>query len=417
MNGLANFHRKIVIKRRYFVIEWFLLVILFNLISFSSAQAEWLQVTGKASLAHGRYELAREQAMEDALRQAVYQYGVSIESQQSIQNGQFKDENFQISSRGQIKQSVIQSESEADGFLLLTVNVDVVDLPLCEDSQGSLYKKEVAVLGFALQSPDQANIGGLQSIDRGFASMLAQQLQKTEAVVVFEQSQVGMHKDLRNAPSHYTEQLTLTHVVDYAKQAGVQFVVSGVIRDLGFEDPESFSNDYWTKLKRLAKKSNLNRRFVVDVFVHDGFSGSIVWQKQFEVTGLWQADLTEKVGFETPAFLQTDYGQKVVKLTQTLTRNILEQVHCQPFMVRITRVEGKTLHFASGASSAIRPGDTFGVYRTANFYDSDRLMGVELENVKVALTVTQVHPDFASGTISVDPGRLNIQTDDVLVAW
>ena len=42
---------------------------------------------------------------------------------------------------------------------------------------------------------------------------------------------------------------------------------------------------------------------------------------------------------------------------------------------------------------------------------------VDLESVKTALTVTQVHPNFSSGTISVDPGRLNIQEDDLLIAW
>lgn len=397
-------------------ISFLIALIILELVSFT-ASAEWVQVTGKASLKHGRYELAREQAMKDALRQAVYQYGVNVSSQQSMENGQLKEDTLNLTSRAQVNQSVIHSETEENGYLLLTLNVDVSHPPLCEASQASRYKKKVAVLGFSLQIPAQANIGGLSNIERGLASQLSQSLKERGELVVYEQSQVAIHADLRNAPTHYTEQLTLTHAANYAKQAGVQFVVSGVIRDLSLEDPDAFATDYWTKLKRLAKKTNQNRRFTVDLFVHDGFSGAIVWQKQFSVSGKWQKDLSDKIAFESSEFLSEDYGQEVSKLINGMSHHVSEQVHCQPFMTRISRIEGQTLHFSSGASSGIRPGDTLALYRTFNFYDSDRLTGVELDNVKTALTVSQVHPNFASGTISVDPGRLNIQEDDLLIAW
>ena len=341
-------------------------------ISFSTS-AEWIQVTGKASLSHGRYDLAREQAMKDGLRQAVYQYGMRIDSQQTIENGHLKEDSLNLSSRAHVKQSVIYSEAEENGYLLLTLNVEMAKRALCDASQASQYKKKVAILGFSLQIPEQMHMGGLNNIERGLASQLSQQLNEMDALVVYEQSQVALYADLRNAPSHYTEQLTLTHVSDYAKQVGVQFVVSGVIRDLSLENPDAFATNYWTKLKRLVKKAN--------------------------------------------QFLNEDYGQQVMTLIKSMAGNISEQIRCQPFMTRISRVEGKTLHFSSGASSGIRPGDTLALYRTASFYDSDRLSGIDLENVKTALTVSQVHPNFASGTISVDPGRLNIQEDDLLIAW
>lgn len=395
--------------------RFFLCCLLLGMTSYVSA--EWIQVTGKASLSHGRYDLAREQATKDALRQAIYQYGMRVDSHQTIQNGQVKEDTLNLSSRAQVKQSVVHSETEEDGYLLLTLNVDIAEQALCEASQASLYKKKVAVLGFSLQQLEQVNIGGLEDIERGVASQLSQALHEIDQLVVYEQSQVAMHKDLRNAPSHYTEQLTLTHAADYAKQAGVQFVVSGVIRDLSLEDSNAFSTSYWGKLKRLVNQANQKRRFVVDLFVHDGFSGAIVWQKQLSTQGKWDRDISDKVGFASPEFLNEEYGQQVAKLIKNMAEHISEQLHCQPFMTRISRVEGKTLHFSSGASSGIRPGDTFAIYRTSNFYDSDRLSGVDLENVKTALTVSQVHPNFASGTISVDPGRLNIQEDDLLVAW
>ena len=396
-----------------FRISFLLAICIFS----GSISAEWIQVTGRASLDHGRYDLAREQAMKDALRQAVYQYGVDVDSYQTVQNGVVQKDTLNLTSRAQVNQSVIHSEKQENGFLLLTLNVDMSSRPLCEATQSSQYKKKVAVLGFSVQVPAQASMGGLKNIDRGLSSQLSQRLREQDALVVYEQSQVALHADLRNAPSHYTGQLTLSNAADYAKQAGVQFVVSGVIRDMSLEDSDAFTTNYWTKLKRLVGKTNQNRQFVVDVFVHDGFSGEIVWQKQSSTHGKWQADLTEQVGFESPEFWDEEYGQQIALVLKNMASDVIEQVQCQPFMTRISRVEGKTLHFSSGASSGIRPGDTLVLYRTSNFYDSDRLSGVELENVKIALTVSQVHPNFASGTISVEPGRLNIQEDDLLIAW
>lgn len=396
----------------------FRITLLLVLCLFSAwSSAEWIKVTGKASLEHGRYDLAREQAMKDALRQAVYQYGVNVDSYQSVQNGVVQEDTMNLSGRAQVNQSVIHSEKEEGGFLLLTMNIDMTSRPLCESTQSSKYKKKVAVLGFALQVPAQVNMGGLKNIERGLSSQLSQRLKEQDALVVHEQSQVSLHADLRNAPSHYTEQLTLSHAANYAKQAGVQFVISGVIRDLSLEDPNAFSTSYWSKLKQLTGITNPYRQFIVDLFVHDGFSGEIVWQKQYSTRGKWQADLAEQVGFESPSFWGEEYGQQVALVLKSMASNVTEQIQCQPFMTRISRVEGKTLHFSSGASSGIRPGDTFALYRTSNFYDSDRLSGVDLENVKTALTVSQVHPSFSSGTISVEPGRLNIQEDDLLIAW
>ena len=362
------------------------------------ASNEWLAVTGHARLSDGSYELVKTQAMNHAYQQAI-------------------ELSQQKNKRAYLGESRIQEEYKENGHMIVKLNVEVKLRSVCEASQAQVYKKQVAVLGFSLQTPAQANMGQLADVERGFASQLGQSLKAQERLLVYEQSQVALHADVRNAPSHYTEQLTLTQAANFAKQSGVQFVVSGVIRDMSLEDSTAFASDYWSKLKRLSGQANQGRQFTVDVFIHDGFSGAIVWQQQFSISGQWQAELAARMAFNSPAFQRQDYGQKIAKLIDAISDDIVEQLRCQPFMTRVSRVEGKTLHFTSGASSGIRPGDTLAIYRTSNFYDANRLSGIDLHNVKTALTVSQVHPHFSSGTISVDPGRINIQEDDFLVAW
>lgn len=363
-----------------------------------AASAEWLSVSGRAPLSSGNYEAAKSQAMAEAFKQAT------LQSQQQ-------------SPRAYLGKSLIVKEHKQGGDLVLDMSIEIKHHAVCELSKAQSYKKQLAVVGFSLQVPQQARMGRIGDIERGFASQLAHTLQARNTLQVYEQSHISLHQDLRNAPSHYTEQLTLSQTTHFAKQAGVQFVASGVIRDLGIEDTSAYSNDYWTKLKRLAKSTNMNRRFVVDIFIHDGFSGALVMQQQFATEGDWQAELSANVGFESLAFQQQDYGTKVYALLDAIADEVTEQLQCQPFMTRVSRVEGKTLHFSAGAGAGIRPGDTFSLYRSSNFFDADRLAGIDLQNVKTALTVSQVHPHFSSGTIAVDPGRLNIQEDDLLIAW
>lgn len=390
-------------------------VVLVLMLFSQGLSAEWVQVIGKAPYKKGGYELAREHAREDAFQQAIMQTGVHVKSEQKVVNGILKHDQVSLSGQARVNKSIVLDEYIWKGVLYLSMNVDVEEIPSCAGTQASTYKKQVVVLGFSVQTPEQTRVGAIHDVNRGLSSVLNQALHERGDLVVFQSSKHELYEDLINAPSSYTDQQTLTKAAAFAKQTGAQFVVSGVVRDLGFEDESALGTSFWAKIKRFKAKPM--RRFSVDLFVHDGFSGSIIWQKNFALSAKWTADTDKKIGFGSAEFWQDEYGVAVGELVNKMAVMIDDQLRCQPFMTRITRIEGKTIHFLSGASSGVRPGDKLALYRTFNFYDAELLKGVELTNVKTALTVSQVHPGFASGSISVDPGRLNIQVDDLVVAW
>lgn len=385
----------------------------------SLVSAEWIQVTGRATVVDGQYELARQQARDDALQQAAMRLGASIEGRQEMSNGALTKDDVTVTTHAKAKSIVIVDESVDGNVLSMVVNADMVKIEtqLCPADKANGYKKEVAVLGFSVQKPQQANLGALHDVDRKLSSFLKEQLVELDNLVVHESSQYQLYDELINAPTAETSQRTLTKVVKYAQQMDVQFIVSGIVRDLSVADADAYGTSVWKSTRRFWGVSDRDRHFAVEVFIHDGFSGSVVFQKRYEVTGTWDADPNDQVGFASPAFAKTAYGRSVVELLSDVAQEVNGSVRCQPFMARITRAEGKTIHFSSGASTGIRPGDQLAVYRTYRFYDSDLLAGTELTNAKAALTVSQVHPSFATGTISVDAGRLNIQPDDLLIAW
>ncbi|KZY82947.1 hypothetical protein A3740_23860, partial [Oleiphilus sp. HI0068] len=305
-----------------------------------------------------------------------------------VSNGKISKDYFSVSGEARIRKSVLQDEFVKKGILNLVMNFDVEEVASCPDSQAKKYRKKIAVLGFSVQSPAQLRLGGFHNIERGLASALNQSLQLQDKLVVFEQSEFSLHQDVINAPSHFTSQSTLTKAADYAKQVGAQFVISGVVRDLSLEDPEAFSTSYWAKLKRMSNNANIKRRFAMELFVHDGYSGAIIWQRSFAVSAPWEDDIDDLSGFGTAEFWSDEYGLAVAQLVDGVATLVGEQLECQPFIARISRVDGKTLHFNSGASSGVRPGDKFSLYRTYNYYDADMLAGTELTNVKTSLTVS-----------------------------
>ncbi len=391
-----------------------------TLLSFSPyLSAEWVQATGKASVTDGQYEFARKQARDDALQQAAIQIGAVIEGYQEVKNGQLTRDDVSVTTFAKANKVVIVDETVDDGLLTLVIKADMVrvDNKQCSPDKANGYKKEIALLGFSMQEPQQANIGSLHDADRMLPGYLTAQLNRLNNLVVHESSQYTLYDELANAPSTESSQRTLTKAAHYARQMGVQFVVSGIVRDLSVVDPDAFGSSYLASTDRFLSTADINRHFDVEVYVHDGFSGSIVFQKNYQLTDSWDADPNDQTGFASPGFWKTKYGESVKGLLKGVARDVNDTLRCQPFMTRITRAEGKTLHFASGASAGVRPGDQLAVYRTYRFYNSDLLAGTELTNAKAALTVSQVHPSFGTGTISVDASRLNIQIDDLLIAW
>ena len=392
-------------------------IVLLSLSSYSNG--EWVQATGKASVVNGEYDLARKQARDDALQQAAIQIGAVIEGYQEVKNGQLTRDDVSVTTFAKANKVVVIDEKVADGLLSLVIKADMVRIgpQQCSSGKANGYKKEIVLLGFSMQDPQQANIGALYDLDRMLPGYLRTQLNKLNNLVVHESSQHTLYDELANAPSTETSQRTLTKAAHYARQMGVQFVVSGIVRDLSVVDPDAFGSSMLASTRRFFSTANRDRHFAIEVFVHDGFSGAIVFQKNYQLTDLWDADPNDQTGFASPAFWGTEYGESVADLLGGVARDVNDTLRCQPFMTRITRAEGKTLHFASGASAGVRPGDQLAVYRTYRFYNSDLLAGTELTNAKAALTVSQVHPSFGTGTISVDAGRLNIQIDDLLIAW
>ena len=395
------------------------LIALVLLLGASWCQAAWMTATGRAEVVAGQYDLARQAARDDALRQLALGTQARVSSESAVEQGQLTRDRLNVRSDVQIRGTRILDEQVSGNMMTLTLAADVVSLPAatCAANTANGYRKPVAVLGFALQHPEQALIGQLQNVDRALSGVLTQALNERGHMLALEASHLRLYEDPTNAPARQTDRQTLTQALETAKHLGVQFVISGVVRNIGVRAPESFQRSAWNNALRGLGMRDTERSFEVELFVHDGFSGEVIYQQRYQTSGNWHLAPDQAVPFASAGFWRVEYGKAVQRLLGDLVADVDEHLRCLPFMTRITRAQGDLLQFNAGGNTGVRPGDELQVYRASETYDAQLQKGMELTDAQVSLKVIQVQPGFAQGRLEVDAGRVNIQADDVLIAW
>jgi len=380
-------------------------------VSVGSHSAETVQVTGRAAIV-GAPAFAREQALEDAMHQASLRASAQVRGMQTLENGALVDERLSVRTSGQVRNVEVLSEHVNDGMYEIRIRADVDDSALCPASDQH-FRKAVAVAGFGLARPQQATLGRLENVEQALPRWLADSLNDSGAVHALDATRISLYQDPRRAPSAETAQQRLTTSVALATQLGAQYVVSGVVRDLAMHPtPER------GLMSRLAGFTRAPQRdFVVDVYIHDGLSGAMLFQRSYKAQGGWDLHRGERTGFASPDFWATDYGRQVSGALHQAADDVTEVLRCQPYMARIVKARGNRLHIEAGASAGIRPGDTLKVYRTGTFYNLDLEPRTELTDMAAEAVVRQVQPQFIIADLEWPAERLAIQRDDMVIAW
>ncbi len=382
-----------------------------------TVSAQWVQAGGQAVIRHGDVDKAREEARNAALRDAALQFEAQVDSSDTMENGVLTKSSLTVASQASARQVKVLSEHREGDVLRLVLLADMqAGNSRCTSSEAAGYRKRVAVAGFALLHPAQAGMGALDNIGRALPAALYQSLLQTNSVEPFSIGRRDLFQDVGDAPTRIEPDNVVDKTLRLAREMNVQFVVAGVIRDIGLIDPNAWGTSIVDRMVRGVGLSNTRRHFVVDIFVYDGFSGSIIDERQIAVTGKWNIDKTTDVGFGSAAFWRTDYGDAVRGAIGQMRDVVTQAIACQPFMTRISRVDNKTVYLAAGAGSGIRPGDTLKLYRTYHFQDSPDSMP-ELQDTHTRMRVQQVNPEFSRGVIARDASQLNLQQDDVAVIW
>ncbi len=379
-----------------------------------------VELTAVGSSAMGKdLEESRDKAIRDALRQASLQLGGSIHSSQMLVDGLVTSDQMSLKSNGQFRHVRILEEKISQGILEIKIRAEFFEGGECEVNQGNGYRKAVAIAGFALQNPKESSIGHLINIEQRLSGVMANTINGHHRLHAMDSGHVLLFSSVDRAPSSQNNLQRLSNSVELAKELGAQFVVSGVIRDLAMINPDADVSRVWDApldFLGLSREKRL-RNFAMDVYVHDGISGSLMFQNTYATQGIWPYDDHYKTGFATPVFWKSDFGHQVKTLLSTVVDDLNNNLGCQPYMAKIIDAHGDYVRLDIRGSVGMRPGDELTVFRSSTFYNFDQENLVQLQDTKVTATITQVQPRFAIAKLNKTAGRYAIQQEDVVVAW
>lgn len=383
-------------------------------------QALTVQANGQALIVSGDLTSARNLAITRAKAQAALQANAFISTQQKLEQGVIVKDQLSIKALANVGQHQVLKETISGNILTVLISVNIVANNKCSNgSSANHFRKRVAVAAFPMADPRQASIGRLRNIESSMATELVKRLTNNNKIEALNAGNLLLLSEVNTAATAQRPQGSLTTVLQQTKQLEVQYIISGVVRDISMLTPSVFRSknyfvDTYHKLDYLS--SRYMRAFEIDLFIHDGFTGALVSQKSYRTAGLWGNNDRQKFGFASSPFWQLDYGKQVSREIDKMAREINSELRCNNFSVEITRANESNIWFKAGSSSGIKQGDQFGVYRKSTFYDYQQNPTVELSETPLVLTVQKTQANSSQGKVNGLAGQSNIQAGDVLIS-
>jgi len=242
--------------------------------------------------------------------------------------------------------------------------------PTCEDG----YRRKLLVTPFRIRQPGQASdIGQLQI---GLQDALTVRL----ADAGFTASRSGNDAPFTIDPGMADLRQQPEHVRRLARQHATQFVVAGLIQDMGTSG-ERYTFSYGAgDVKQGERKLSLAlpfvdffdaglkatpaaRQFDADLLLFDGVSGALIARKRYSVQASGQVAMPVDAQFGSASFYRTDYGAAVAAQLDQMVRETQSTLACLPFSTRIVRAERGQVYLDAGSLAGLKPGDRLQHYR------------------------------------------------------
>jgi len=286
----------------------------------------------------------------------------------------------------------------------------------CLNQEASRFRKKVVVAGFNLRDPDQAVFGGLGEVGHAVNGALYQNLHKAGEVLPFAAPGRQMFASLDGGATRAGRGNRLDKYSAVSRQMGAQFVLSGIIRSVDINKAESWDSSYASSIKRSLFSSDTTRQFVVDVVLHDGYTGQVVSENRYTASGRWDIPRTGQAPFGSPEFQESGYGVAVAEVMDTITDDVMSSIDCQALLVPILEVTGKDLLLDIGTKSGLLPGDKMRVVRAESSLQRPNAPP-KLWDTGVDLHLHQLSLDTSRAWMPSEGASINVREGDYAVIY
>lgn len=376
-------------------------------------------VEGQAVVNKDAPLLAKKQALQDAIRQASMQSSVNIHSQTLVSQNNVSIDAVSMHTDAAVHNTKIVKEWTTDNIYHVVATVE-----LSADNSCSLrYRKRIIATAFPLAKQEHVIGYETQDLYSGIPRELNNLLTESGEFIGSNATSVNLYPRADLAPE--LQDHTAYHpskVMQIAASNGVQFVLSGVIRDLEVESTEYMSGAGPLAFARsLAREVVARRGIGIDVYVHDGFTGALLFQQRYVDTVIGDVWIPATYTVGSERFNSTSTGGKIARIIDQANTDIRQALSCYPFTTRIIEIKDDQVFIDAGAQEKLNVGDQLMVYSTGGSDDLRLDGGLSFigkdKQPGSILTILNVTPRYSIGKLEAPARDLGIKVGDWVKSW
>ena len=375
-------------------------------------------VEGQAAISNGMPLLAKKQALQDAIRQASMQSAVDIRSQTSVNQNSVSLDTMSMRTAATVSNTKVIKEWTADNIYHVVAMVELSTDSSCTPH----YRKRIIATAFPLVKQEQVTGYETRDLYGGIPREINNLLMESGDFIGSNATHINLYPRPDLAPD--LEDRTAYHpsiILKIAASNGVQFVLSGVIRDLEVESSEYMRGQGPLAYARSLARVVVARRGIgIDIYVHDGLTGALLFQQRYvddAIGDVW-IPATYSVGSER--FNATTTGNKIAKIMDQASIDIRQSLSCYPFATRIIEIKDKKVFIDAGAQEKLSVDDQLLVYSSGgddlNLDGGLSFIGKDKQPAGV-LTIRSITPRYAIGSLEVPARELGIKVGDWVKSW
>lgn len=375
----------------------------FTLVFSNNSLAQWFESTGHAAIKDGDTSQAKSAAMKDAITQALVFSGARVSSLQTLVDGVLTQDQLKISSHGEIQKIELISEDRHNDTYAITLRLDI--FPEAEECPANKYAKFIAITQSQLANREQARMGQIFDVNKAISEQLYTRLSNTQMAA----KPTAYYNVPLRVDHFFTQQYDYSDALleEITSRSNSQYVLLSRIRDLSVN--RKLNNDY-----AFWQDDSFKRAYKADYVLFDGTTYEKLWQKSYQTEGIWPYKKTDIIDVYSDRFWETDYGQAISEVNQTLTYDLQAAMACLPTQGKILHIENGKLIINLGKAHGLQQGELLNIAHHNYMTDAQ---GNKLPHKITTLNqvkITQLYQQSAVA-MSIDEQPLpNIQINDIV---
>lgn len=356
----------------------------------TTATNQVITTEGQAKIKKGEKLFARQQAFKKAIKKTSAQLGNRVSSSSILGSTKVVDEWI------------------TDDIYHLQVLSVISDGQQCN----SPYRKRIVATGFPIVTSGQISANETQDLYSGIPREIINVLAESGSFIGKNKTHTVLYSRPDMAPDFSTTGYDDSIVIQLAQDESSQFVMSGVIRDLEVESTEYVRGSGFMSQMKSAMRDFVARRGVaIDIYVHDGISGALLFQHRYMDTIKGDVWIPSGYTVGSERFKSTPAGHKISKIIDLASQDIGRLFACYPFSAKVLKVENNKVFFAAGSQDKIKQGDSLVVYavNSNTGFQEKVLIGV--------VNVVDVQGKFSVGLMETVSDARKIKAGDLVKSW